>query len=130
MISDEVKSNILGMTRGELLTEYKRAQDFVRYGCGSVELKYAYAEYRDMLEKRLHEFTTSKPFDGEGLVKFYDCLGRVVEIAFLRSNNACTIEFIEPSEPSRSNERIVTWWSGQKYHAWEEDGKTKFIQEA
>lgn len=60
MISDKVKSSIETMTRDELEDEYKKAANFVSYGYGSTELKYAYAEYRDLLQQRLQEYSESK----------------------------------------------------------------------
>ena len=74
--------------------------------------------------------TTHRIFDDDGLVKTFDEDGRVIEITFLRSGHSCTIEFIEPSDPSHANERIVQWSTAHRYRVWEEEGKTKFIQEA
>ena len=76
------------------------------------------------------EYATHKTFEDEGLVKYYDGRGRIVEIAFLHSGNGCTIEYIEP--PARpdalQDERIVRWHSGETYRTWTDEGKTKFLQ--
>ena len=77
-----------------------------------------------------NKYSKSKTFADEGLVKYYDDTGRIIEIAFLRSGNGCTITYIEPSEPAHVNERIVHWSTGHRYRTWEDNGKTKFIQEA
>lgn len=76
------------------------------------------------------EYATHKTFEDEGLVKYYDGRGRIVEIAFLRSGNGCTIEYIEPQArpDALQDERIVRWHSGETYRTWTDEGKTKFVQ--
>ena len=65
-------------------------------------------------------------FADEGLVKYYDAQDRVVEIAFLKSGNGCTIKYDVSIE--RQDERIVRWNNGEVFRTWTEEGKTKFVR--
>lgn len=69
-------------------------------------------------------------FENEGLVKYYDKQGKIVEIAFLKSGSGCTIEYLDPppKPDAITDERIVRWSTGQKYYTYKEEGKTKFME--
>jgi len=76
------------------------------------------------------DIASNETFDAEGLVKYYDRYGRIVEIAFLKSGSGCTIQYIEaPARPDAlPDERIIRWSTGHTYRTWKKDGKTKFAQ--
>lgn len=75
------------------------------------------------------DYSSRETFPDEGLVKYYDTAGRIIEIVFIRSGNGCSIQYVEPSDPSHSNERIVRWSTGQRYRTFVVNGETSFIQE-